>query len=76
MATNWRAYYDNNAGIIRALPPVTTEYQNVYGIAYWQWANAYITENNNDPAAASVALLSNTVAGYAEISYFKSQYFD
>ena len=40
---------------------------------YWQWANAYLTETVGAP---SVALLSKAVAGYFEISYFHTAYFN
>ena len=51
------------------LPPTT--YKNVQGIAYWQWAHAYITEGLT-PKTESVIDSSDTVVGYLEISYFKS----
>jgi hypothetical protein len=42
---------------------------------YWQWAAGYVTENTF--GAPSIANLgSDVIAGYFEISYFKSAYFN
>lgn len=41
---------------------------------YWQWANAFITQAV--ASVPSVADLTNTVAGYFEIEYFHTAYFN
>lgn len=70
MEQNWNAYYNNNAATINLLAPVPLQYENSQGIAYWQWAVGFFTKDDT-PSEPSVALVSNTVTGYPEISYFK-----
>lgn len=42
---------------------------------YWQWANAYVTENQlGVPSIKSLG--SDLVVGYYEISYWKSDFFN
>ena len=50
-------------------------YQNTFGAAYWQWATGELTQNA--AGVASVADLGNNAfAGYYEISYFHTEYFN
>ena len=55
--------------------PSPTQYQNTFGAAYWQWATGQLTQNSN--LVTSIALLGNNAfAGYNEISYWHTDYFD
>jgi hypothetical protein len=40
-------------------------------VAYWQWADSYITLQLNTPSVDSIAQITDTVVGYPEISFFK-----
>ena len=48
---------------------------NMVGVAYWQWADGYMTNERSQPYEPSVTKVVNTVTGYPEISYFLSAYF-
>ena len=79
MTNNWNGLYNGELPALYSLIPDSTQYQDEFGVMYWQWANAYITESTL--SAPSVAVISaasgaNTVAGYFEISYFHSAYFN
>jgi hypothetical protein len=73
MEVNWNAYYNNNAAIINVLAPAGPDYENIGGIAYWQWSAGFFTLDNS-PSEPSVVFSANTVTGYPEISYFKNYY--
>lgn len=73
MEVNWNAYYKNNAAIINVLAPAGPGYENIGGIAYWQWCSGFFTLDDS-PSEPSVVFSANTVTGYPEISYFKNSY--
>lgn len=57
------------------MQPVNSTFANIFGVMYWQWANAYVTENQL--GVPSIKLLgSDLVVGYYEISYWKSAFFN
>lgn len=70
--TNFRTYYNDQLTITTDLLPSPDEYRNEQGIAYWQWADAVMTDLHNDPRVESVTKIVNTVTGYPEISFFIS----
>lgn len=47
---------------------------NIVGVAYWQWADGYMTDKRSFPEYPSVTQVVNTVTGYPEISYFISDF--
>jgi len=57
------------------MQPVNATFNNIFGVMYWQWANGDVTENTfSEPSIANLG--SDLIAGYFEISYFKSAYFN
>ena len=50
--------------------PSEEPYIDQTGIAYWQWADSYMTRFKSDPATDSVAGASDTVTGYVEFWYW------
>ena len=73
METNYRLLYKDQIDFIFTLLPSPEKYRNAQGIAYWQWADAVMTLNHNDPREDSATKVVNTVTGYPEISYFISE---
>lgn len=56
------------------VPLVGTTNKNLEGAGYWQWANAYLTVAES--SLASFSLMTPILAGYPEISYWKTAYFN
>ena len=69
MKTNWKTYYDDNEQKVLNLIPSVAPYQDQTGIAYWQWADSYLTEHTI-PFGPSVFNQTDTVTGYVEYSYW------
>lgn len=72
--TTWTKQYNDDADVTASITPAGGDNVTTEGIGYWQWAEAYLTETLMD--APTVAKIVNSVSGYAEISYFKSEYFE
>jgi len=68
--TNWNALYQKRYDFVMLTVP--TNYQNDQGVAYWQWADGYMTMTSYD--APTVVGVTDTVVGYPEISYFRDAY--
>lgn len=75
--SNWQSLYRTTSDNFFAteLTPVNATYQNEFGAAYWQWANGYISQTY-DSKASMGEVYQGWYAGYYEISYFKSMYFN
>ncbi len=43
----------------------------VQGVAYWQWADSFVTRKYNTPKVDSIVMVADTVTGYPEFFYFK-----
>lgn len=76
MTTNWNTEYTFWQGdFLTQVNPISgTTYENIEGAGYWQWANAYLTNDNS--FKISFTSMTNTVAGYPEISFFHTSYFN
>ena len=74
METNWNTMYTDSVATVYSSIPSPNEYLNVVGVAYWQWADAYMTNKRSFPYEPSVTKVVNTVTGYPEISYFISDF--
>lgn len=75
LTKNWNGLVRTTGLTVEANLPSPVEYQNAFGFAYWQWATGQITQVTN--SVASIALLGNNAfAGYYEITYFRSAYFN
>ena len=74
MEANWNTFYNDKYTEVTASIPSPAEYLTSTGVAYWQWAHGYMTNERSVPAEPSVAMVVNTVTGYPEISYFISDY--
>jgi hypothetical protein len=60
-----------------SMQPTNSTYMNVFGSAYWQWANAYTTMAIPNVQAPSIGYIAPAmIAGYYEISYFHDAYFN
>lgn len=71
--SKWNTKFNDQIKTIYSLPP--TNYNDAQGVAYWQWAAAYITNNSAPFEIPSVSIITDTVAGYPELSFFKDTYF-
>lgn len=69
---NWNKNYNIVYQIVLETPP-TNYITTTQGVAYWQWAMAFMTITKD---ANSVTKIVDTVTGYPEISFFKSDLFD
>jgi len=75
LTKNWNGLYLSTKFFWDANIPSPVEYQNTFGYAYWQWATGQITQISDN--VDSVALLGNNAfAGYFEIPYFRTNYFN
>ena len=74
METNWNMFYTNALNEVVKTIPSPDNYLNINGVAYWQWADGYMTQYRSFPYKPSVAEVVNTVTGYPEISYFISNF--
>ena len=71
---NWNTMYADALTTVYESIPSPDEYLNEVGVAYWQWADGYMTNRRSLPYEPSVTKIVNTVTGYPEISYFISDY--
>jgi len=55
--------------------PSPDAFKNTFGSAYWQWAGGNVTRNATGQDSISL-MFPNVFAGYQEISYFHTVYFD
>lgn len=69
MKTNWNTYYNDNVNKVINLPPTQEPYIDQTGVAYWQWADSYMTTHSL-PFGPSVANQTDTVTGYVEYNYW------
>ena len=78
MQTNWQDMWDiAYAEALVATPSSDPYYQSETGVAYWQWADSFLTRYA-DPTniAPSVLNSTDTVTGYVEYSFFHEFYCD
>jgi hypothetical protein len=77
LTNNWNTLYKTQQQLFYAMQPTNSTYANVFGSAYWQWANAYTTMSIPSVQAPSIGYIAPAlVAGYYEISYFHDAYFN
>jgi hypothetical protein len=76
VTNNWNNFYQTQSRALWNSLPTNGTYVNNFGLMYWQWANSYLTETyfNGIPSLANYWPLN--YAGYYEISYFKTAYFN
>jgi hypothetical protein len=75
ISANWNTLWAGTLQTYNANLPSPPEFQNTFGTAYWQWATGELTLANE--GVESIALLGNNAfAGFNEISYFHSAYFN
>ena len=74
MQTNWNLFFRDEKNIVIYSAPTVSPYQDQTGIAYWQWADSYMTMKRSTPPEPSVAFSSDTVTGYVEFSYWMDYY--
>ena len=74
MQENWNLYYNDALTTVLNSVPAVSPYNSTYGVAYWQWADSYLTRKRNIPPAPSVANSTNTVTGYPEYYYWLHYY--
>jgi hypothetical protein len=76
MTSNWAIEYTlESALVVDSITPIAgTTNENVESAGYWQWANAYMTVAES--SFTSFSLMSNIVAGYPEISYWQTAWFN
>lgn len=43
LTSNWNSLYSTQEQLFYNMQPTNSTYANVFGSAYWQWANAYTT---------------------------------
>ena len=77
LTNNWNKYYalSEDAFYTQVNLPCNSTYQNNFGIMYWQWANSFVTADKFSEPSMAMVYPAN-YAGYNEIGYFKTAYFD
>jgi hypothetical protein len=71
MKTNWIDYYDAGVTEVLNLIPSVNPYRDQTGVAYWQWADSYMTQHTI-PYGPSVLNSTDTVTGYVEYSFWRN----
>ena len=75
LTVNWNNMWQDSLNTFNANLPSPLVYENTFGAAYWQWATGQLTQQVS--GVSSIAELGNNAfAGYYEISYFHSDYFN
>lgn len=75
ITNNWNGLFGTQLDTFNIALPSPPEYQNTFGVGYWQWATGQITQDL--ASVSSMALLgSNLFVGYYDIPYFKTNYFN
>lgn len=75
LTNNWNTLYSSTADVLYPMLPVNSTFSNIFGVMYWQWANAYVTESAYS-APSIKSLGSDLVVGYYEISYWHTAFFN
>lgn len=70
MQTNWNNFYNDEIQVVLNSIPSTEPYISEQGVAYWQWADSYMTRFKQAESQPSVANATNTVTGYVEFWYW------
>ena len=74
MQDNWNTYYTDQTNIVKESIPSAAPYDDQTGVAYWQWADSYMTQYKSDPAGPSVLNSTDTVTGYVEYWFWLNYY--
>ena len=75
MQVNWNLFFNDKMPIVVDSIPSMEPYLDQTGVAYWQWADSYITMYDQEPIEQpSVSYASDTVTGYVEFSYWLDYY--
>lgn len=75
MAENWNKFYNEIEPIVYQSIPAQDPYHDQTGVAYWQWADSYLTKRSIPPGP-SVLNSTDTVTGYVEYFFWKKYYCD
>ena len=49
MQANWNTYYTDQTNAVMETTPSAAPYDDQTGVAYWQWADSYMTRFKSDP---------------------------
>ena len=71
---NWNTYYNDNLETVLNTIPSEAPYNSATGVAYWQWADSFMTRKRQLPPQPSVINATNTVTGYVEYYYWLNFY--
>ena len=75
ITNNWNGLFGSQLDTFNINLPSPAEYQNTFGVGYWQWATGQITQDL--ASVATMAYLGNDLfVGYYDIPYFKTNYFN
>lgn len=74
MQENWNLFFNDESNVVLNSIPTVAPYINQTGIAYWQWADSYMTEYRSSPKAPSVLNSTDTVTGYVEFNFWMNYY--
>jgi hypothetical protein len=75
ITNNWNGLFGAQLDTFNINLPSPAEYQNTFGVGYWQWATGQITQDL--ASVATMAYLGNDLfVGYYDIPYFKTNYFN
>jgi hypothetical protein len=75
ITNNWNGLFGAQLDLFNINLPSPAEYQNTFGVGYWQWATGQIT-NDLAGVATMANFGNNEFVGYYDIPYFKSNYFN
>jgi Fe2+ transport system protein B len=76
LTNNWNSLFATQKDAYNSAIPSPSTYQNGFGSAYWQWATGQVTQNILSGVTSVAMLFPNVFAGYYEISYFHTDYFN
>jgi hypothetical protein len=75
ITNNWNGLFGAQLDLFNINLPSPAEYQNTFGVGYWQWATGQIT--NDLAGLATMSYLGSVLfVGYYDIPFFKSNYFN
>jgi hypothetical protein len=74
ITNNWNGLFGTQLDAFNIALPSPPEYQNTFGVGYWQWATGQITQDL--ASVSTMAYLGSMFVGYYDIPYFKTNYFN
>ena len=74
--TKWNELYESQKALFLqlAVPHRAGVEPDALAVGFWQWARSWVTQEVDPAGVESVTKLTNSVAGFPEINYWRKRY--